>query len=407
MAKRYLHYVAKWKAGETGDIQKKLLFSWRIRPFIMNKIKLPFLTKKAFTQSARELIQHLKPSVHKIGETPGTLTYTGQNTIPTEIKLFQYDKNDISSHRIENIEILKNKLSGKHMNWVNVVGFQDIETIGELGSLFQINQLTMEDILNTSQLPKIEDHEDYVYITLKLVGLKTEENMFDITHYNLIIKENTLITFSEKQNSVFDNLEGNLQNKFSDLRNSTIAYQSYRVVDTIVDHYYYTLEWFSNILSDLETELVENPSKKHIHSILTFKKQWMVLRKAIFPLNDAIRRMMHLEPRFMETAGKHYINDLHDHLQSSGETMTILRETLNNLMDLYNSAVSNKMNEVMQMLTVVATIFIPLTFIAGVYGMNFKNMPELTWENGYYYTLGLMFVIGLIMFLYIKRKRWL
>lgn len=373
----------------------------------MKKTKLPFITPKAFTQSAKELIEHLKPSVHKVGEPPGTLTYTGQNTVPTQIKLFQYDKNDISANEINSIAILKNKLSGNHIHWIDVVGFQDVDLIRELGSLFKINHLTLEDILNTSQLPKIEEHEDYVYITLKLVELKTEEHMFNYTHYSLIIKENNLITFSEKPNTIFKNLEGNLQNSFSDLNNSTIAYLSYRIADTIVDHYYYALEWFTNTLSDLETELVENPSKKHIHSILTFKKQWLVLRKAIFPFKDAIRRMMNLEPAFMKSAGKHYIADLHDHLQSIGETMEILRETLDNLMDLYNSTVSNKMNEVMQMLTVVATIFIPLTFIAGVYGMNFKNMPELAWENGYYYTLALMFVIGLLMFLYIKRKRWL
>ncbi len=373
----------------------------------MNKIKIPFISSKAFAKSAKVLAEHLKPSVHKVGAPPGTMTYTGRDTVSTKIRLFQYDINNISVHDIENIEALKDKSSRNHTNWIDIVGFQDIELIEEIGELFSISHLTLEDMLNVSQLPKIEEHAGYLYITLKLIDLKAEESSFNFTHYSLIIKENTLITFSERPNPIFQSLETSLQHSASVLRNSSIDYLSYRIADTIVDQYYYTLEWFTNILSDLETELVENPSKKHINSILTFKKQWLVLRKAIFPFKEAVRKMLNLEPDFIKSAGKHYVADLLDHLQSIEATMEILRENLNNLMDLYNSTVSNKMNEVMQMLTIVATIFIPLTFIAGVYGMNFQNMPELGMRYGYHITMGIMFVIGLIMFLYVKRKRWL
>ena len=346
----------------------------------MNKNKL--VSPKVLGHSAKKLLEHFKPSTHNVGAPPGTLTYTGQDTVPTQIRLFQYNKNDVSIHRIDGIENLKQKISGKHTNWIDVVGFQDIDLISELGSSFKINQLTLEDILNISQLPKIEIQEDYMYITLKMFDVKPEKNILSFTHYSLIVKENMLITFSEKPNTIFSNLEKGLKNNFGEVRNSTIDHLSYRIIDTIVDYYYFTLEGFANILADLETELVENPSKEHIHSILTLKKQWLILGKAIFPFKEDIRRMLNLEPDFIQSAGKHYIGDLHDHLQSIGETMEILRETLNNLMDLYSSTVSNKMNEVMQTLTIVATIFIPLTFIAGVYGMNFRNLPELTWKYG-------------------------
>lgn len=372
----------------------------------MKRIKLPSLTSNAYKINAVSLLKHLRPSVEKVGAPPGTLTYTGREDVETKINLFQYDKNEISIHVIDSIADLKNKLSNRHVNWIDLSGFENIELMSQVGSLFNIDQLTMEDMLNVSQLPKIEERDDYLYITLKLVELDTDQNTFDFIHYSLIITENTLITFSEKPSKLLSSIEERLKNNFSKLRNSTIGYLSYRIIDTIVDHYYYTLDWFTNILSNLELEMVENPSKKHINTILTFKKQWLILRKAYYPLKEAVRKMLSVEPKFIKSAGKHYIVDLNDHLQSIGETMEILRESLNNLMDLYNSTVSNKMNEVMKVLTIVSTIFIPLTFIAGIYGMNFVNMPELSWKNGYFYTLGAMTLVGVAMSIYMKRKNW-
>ena len=373
----------------------------------MHKIKSPFTSPKGYIQSANELIEHLRPSVHKVGTAPGTLTYTGKHTVPTQIRLFQFDKNNISIEPIENIDDLKNKLSKKNIKWIEVVGFQDIDLITKLGTDFQIDQLTLEDILNISQIPKVEGHDNYLFITLKMVLLKNDENMFQFTHCSLIVKDNLLITFSEKSNSIFNNLESQLQNGHSKLQNTTVGHLSYRIVDTIVDQYYTSLEWFANMLAELEIELVENPSKKHIHTILNFKKKWMILRKTIYPIKDAIKKMLNIETEFIDSAGKHYVEDLHDHLQSIVESMEIIRASLDNLMDLYTSTESNKMNEVMQVLTIVSTVFIPLTFIAGIYGMNFVNMPELEWKNGYFYTLGVMLVVSIIMLLYVKRKRWL
>ena len=373
----------------------------------MAKIKLPFLSTTAFTKSAKSLIEHLKPSVHKIGAPPGTLTYTGTNKVATQIRLFQYNKDEVLLDKISSIKELDSKISDKHISWIDVVGFDNIPLYDELGSYLGIDQLTLEDMLNISQLPKIEEHDDYLFITLKVVDLIAEENMFSFTHYNLIVKENMLITFSEKPNPIFHNIEERLQNHASPIRDSSIYYLSYRIVDAIVDHYYNALDWFTNILSDLESELIDNPSKKHINSILTFKKQWLVLRKAILPFKESVRRLLKLESDYVQLTGEKFITDLLDHLQSIEETMDILRETLNNLMDLYNSTISNKMNEVMKMLTLVSTIFIPLTFIAGIYGMNFHYIPELEMQNGYFYVLGVMGVIGLFMFVYMKLNKWL
>lgn len=373
----------------------------------MNKLKLPHLTPKAFRQATQALLHQLKPSVEKVGAPPGTLTYTGVETTPTIIDFHQYDKVALQVEKDIPATDLKKKIADNKVTWISVTGFEDIEKLSEISTGFNIDQLTMEDLLNVSQLPKIEEHDDYLFITLKLVDLQKEDHQVNFTHYGLIIKKDLLITFSEKPNTMLKGLEERLEKNFSKLRNSSLDYLSYRVVDSIVDHYYFTLEWLTNVLADLELELVEKPSKKHINTILTFKKQWLVLRKAFYPLREAFRRMTNLEEPYMGSAGKHYMADLNDHLQSIGETMEIIRATLDNLMDLYNSTVSNKMNEVMQVLTIVSTIFIPITFIAGIYGMNFENMPELGWENGYYYVLFLMLSIGLSMVVYMKRKRWL
>ena len=372
----------------------------------MSKLKLPFLSAHAYKVQAQSLLKHLRPSAKKVGAPPGTLTYTGEELLPTKINFFQYDKDSYSSEAIEKVSEIKSKISKKHINWIEVTGFENIDTISEIGQLLNIDQLTMEDMLNVGQLPKVEEHDNYLYITLKLVDTDPEEHKISFTHYSLIIMENVLVTFSEKPNKVQNHIEARLSTSTSKLRNSNLDYLSYRIIDTTVDYYYIVLEWFTNILADLEVELIEQPSKKHINTILNFKKQWLILRKAFYPLKEAIRKMVNVDPAYIRSAGKHYVIDLHDHLMSIGETMEILRETLDNLMDLYNSTVSNKMNEVMQVLTIVSTIFIPLTFIAGIYGMNFENMPELSWQNGYFYALGVMLLTGIGMTIFMKRKQW-
>jgi magnesium transporter len=372
----------------------------------MAKIKIPFISPRAFAHTARELIDYLKPSTHKVGAPPGTLTYTGKHHIPTTVKLHVYNKGNSEAHELTSVEEIDRHLPSHHMHWIEVVGFENIEMIGKLGERFEISTLTLEDMLNVGQLPKIEELEKYVYTTLKIVEFKAEEEKFSISHFSMITKDNIMITFSETSHTLFDEITKRLQNPTSKLRSSDISYLSYRLIDTIVDHYYYAMEWFSNTFGELEIDLVEAPGKEHINTILTFKKQWLVLRKSIYPLRDAIRKGMNTEHRFVRSIGKQFIGDIFDHLQSIFETMEILRETLNNLMDLYNSTVSNRMNEVMQVLTIVSTIFIPLTFIAGIYGMNFQHMPELTWENGYFYVLILMLIIGIGMIIFMKRKRW-
>ena len=374
----------------------------------MNKIKIPFLSKRAFAQSAQALLHHLRPSVQKVGAPPGTLTYTGQETSATEIKFFQYEKQNLHYEIVQDPdpESLLSRVSSAHVNWIDITGFQNLELLTSIGKKFEIDHLTMEDLLNVSQLPKIEEHENYLYVTLKLLDLQYEHNQINFTHYSLIIKEHVLITFCERPTKLLTTVEDRLKNSLSKLRNSNLDYLSYRLIDTIVDHYYYSLEWLTNVLADLEIELVEQPSKKHINTILTFKKQWLILRKTFNPFKEAVRKLVNAEPEYMRSAGKQYITDLNDHMQSIGETMEILRESLESLMDLYNSTVSNKMNEVMQVLTIVSTIFIPLTFIAGIYGMNFQYMPELAWKNGYFYTLGTMVIVGIAMVIFMKRKRW-
>ncbi len=348
----------------------------------------------------------MRPTIKKVGAAPGTLTYTGEDTTPTEIKFFKFEDQSLKFESFGNIEDIQENLSKKNINWIDVTGFENISMLEDIGRRFNIDQLTMEDLLNVSQLPKIEEHDSYLYITLKLIDIVEEEHAIEFTHYSMIITKNLLITFSEKPNKLLNYIEDRFKVNNSKFVNASIEYLSYRIIDTIVDYYYYSLEWLTNVLSELEIELVEHPSKKHINTILTFKKQWLILRKAFYPFREAVRRIVNLEQQYLKSAGIHYINDLNDHLQSIGETMEIIRETLDNLIDLYNSTVSNRMNEVMQVLTIVSTIFIPLTFIAGIYGMNFQNMPELAWENGYYYTLIVMLIIGISMAIYMKRKRW-
>ena len=372
----------------------------------MKKVRLPYLSKDSFKHTAQSLLNHLKTRPEEPGTDPGALIYTGSEETQTQIELFQYNKLDSSAVKAKSLQDLKDKFSKGHVNWVSVTGFSDIELIASLGKHFGIHQLTLEDILNVNQLPKFEEHDQYFFLTMKLLDISEEGQDLQLSHFSMVVRDNCLITFAERKHPLFVHAENLIKNKLIQVKNERIDYLVYRIMDTIVDYYQQTLEWFTDRLTELEFELIEKPSKRHIQTIMIYKKKWLVIRKYINPLKELMRKMMYTDHGFFKSTSDQYINDLQDHLQSTYQTVEVLRETLDNLMDLYNSTVSNKMNEVMQVLTIVSTIFIPITFIAGVYGMNFENMPELGWRYGYIGTLTIMLLTGISMTIYMKRKRW-
>ncbi len=372
----------------------------------MKRRHLKYLSKAGFLHTSRAVLKHMKPARQKIGAAPGTMIYTGHQNHPTEIEFIQFDGKDVEIQKVQNVQDVETRIKEDKVNWVRVTGFDDIATIETVGNTFSIDPLIMEDVVQTETIPKFELHADHIFIVMKQISINREDNKIDLSHFSMILTPQTLITFAETPLDILNTLEERIKNSQSHVRRMPVSFLCYRVMDTIVDYYSMVLEWFTNAIAELEEQMVENPSKRHIHSILLLKKQWLVLRKALVPLREELRSALNTNSEFIQSMGEKYMADIQDHLDGLSQTLEIIHASLDNLMELNHSTISTKMNEVMQVLTVVTTIFIPVTFIAGIYGMNFENMPETRWPNGYYYALGLMLLIGLSMVAYMKNRKW-
>ncbi len=364
------------------------------------------MTPKGFLQSSRALHKHFKPSVTKVGVSPGTLIYTGHQNQTTAIQLIQYDAGKAQVFSIHDKSQLKKLLKPDEVSWVKVSGFENLEMIGMIGNVFSIDPMIMEDVVQTGTVPKIEIHSDHIFISMKQITVDEVESQFNLSHFSIILTTEALLTFAETPLPIFDTLQERIQNDQSQVRRMPASFLCYRVLDTVVDYYSLVLEWFTNHIADLEEEMVERPSKKHIHSILALKKQWLLLRRALIPLREELRSAVNTDSELVNSLEDKYLSDIMDHLNDLTETLEIIHASLDNLMELNNSTINNRINEVMQVLTIITSIFIPITFIAGIYGMNFENMPETRWPNGYFYALGLMATIALSMVAYMKKRKW-
>jgi magnesium transporter len=342
-----------------------------------------------------------------IGLPPGQLVHHGKKlTDKSTIELISYnvtEYNELTSKRIE--DVFENIIE-HHINWINIDGLHNISVIEKIGIHFDISPLVLEDVLSTDQRPKVEDYEQYLFFTLKTLNT-LDKNEIEYEQMSFILSKNYLITFGEKEGDLFDGLRGRMKNDpQSKARKRGADYLFYRLIDTIVDSYYLILENLGERIEALEEEVFENPSTTTLQKIQTLKKELIYLRKSVYPIREAISKISKGEFPFIKKETERYFTDVYDHCIHVIETFETYRDLTSGLMDMYMTSVSNKMNEVMKVLTVIATIFIPLTFIAGVYGMNFDNIPELHWKYGYHMVLGLMTFIFVGMLFYFKKKNW-
>jgi magnesium transporter len=356
--------------------------------------------------AALKNLKNIPHLLSKVGKPPGTLLYTGTKAIPTKIDILAYNKTHSDRVDIADVQSIQEAITKDSVNWINISGLQNTEVIASVGNTFNIHPLILEDILNVEQQPKFEDYEHYSFMTLKMLFYRVKEDTIVAEHFSMIIQDRLVITFCESDTTLFDQLRERILTSQGLIRNKGASYLAYRLVDTIVDHYYHVINLMDEQLENQETTLLKSPGRDQIHEILHLKKQVLLMRKASDPLRDGLRRILNLDTSIWKHDEKVFFNDVYDHIQQMITSLELQRETLLSLTDLYMSVVSNKMNEVMKTLTIIATIFIPLTFIAGIYGMNFQNMPELEWEYGYFAALGFMSLAGIGMFLYMKSRHW-
>lgn len=344
---------------------------------------------------------------NKIGQMPGSLVYTGiNNEGHPGVRLLQYDENDVLINQELGIgDIIKNIRPNK-VNWIHFYTLNQIESLEKIGLHFDIHNLMLEDTLNVEHLPKVEFSEKHVFFTLKILSLD-KNNQLEQEHASFILGDDYLISFKEQRTELLKPVRERIENNVGKIRKKRADYLFYLLIDSIVDNYFLLIEKLRNELEDLEDKLIETPAVNCIHEIHQIKRQILTIRKYIVALRESIINLINEEPQQIFESNYKYLRDIQDHINFVFESIETFREDQKSLTELNNSNMNNSLNQVMKTLTIVATIFIPLTFIAGVYGMNFHFMPELTWKWGYFSVLGIMGLVAIIMIWYVKRKKWL
>jgi magnesium transporter len=354
------------------------------------------------------MFQFIRKSAKKIGLPPGSFVYTGKRRDEkVNTTVIDYDEKHFEEKEVEDVNecvVFKDKPT---VTWLNVDGIHRVDIIESLGRCFGVHPLVLEDIFNTYQRPKMEDFGDYIFVVLKMLYYDDEEDEIKTEQVSLILGENFVISFQEKKGDVFDTIRERIRSGKGRIRKMGADYLVYALMDSIVDNYFAIQEKVGERLEDMEEELLTNPSPEILHAIHNLKREMIFLRKSVWPLREVINGLKREESKLIRESTEIYFRDVYDHTIQVMDTIETSRDMLSGMLDVYLSSVSNKMNEVMKVLTIIATIFIPLTFLAGIYGMNFHNMPELTWRWAYFAVLGLMVVIGISMLFYFKRKKWL
>ncbi|UPS91347.1 MULTISPECIES: magnesium/cobalt transporter CorA [unclassified Bizionia] len=342
-----------------------------------------------------------------VGKSPGTLIYTGDKTAQKLfIESFDYNPEFINELELEFIEDAFKFKSTDSITWININGLNHIDEIEKIGAHYNLHPLVLEDIVNTSQRPKIDEYENYIFVSLKMLYYDVDENI-TIEQVSFVLGKNYVLTFQESEGDVFDTVRERLRAGKGRIRTMGSDYLLYALIDAVVDHYYIVSETMGNKVEDLEDVLFSGNIKEDLsQQVLSLKKELLKVRRSIFPLREIISRILKSDNTLIHKKTIQFYDDVYDHIIQLSDSIDIYREMIWSLMDMYMTTISNKMNEVMKVLTIIATIFIPLTFIAGIYGMNFDNMPELHFENSYFILLGIMFVIFIGMVYYFKRMKW-
>lgn len=344
----------------------------------------------------------------KAGLPSGTLVYTGdKKDEKVSIYIVDYDEVNYLETELTSVEACIPYKNKPTVTWVNVDGVHNIPMLEKLGDCFGLHRLVMEDIMNTDQRPKTEDFGDYIYLVLKM--LRSAKNGDIITEQiSIIIGPNFVLSFQEGvEGDVFNLIREHLRTNKGRIRKMQADYLAYALLDAVVDNYFIILEKLGDRIELLESELIEKPTPGTVQKIYQLKRELIFLHNAVWPLREAVNALGKHESSLIRETTVPYLRDVYDHVIHVIDSVDIYREMITGMLDMYLSSVSNRLNEVMKVLTAISLIFMPITFIVGVYGMNFKYMPELEWRYGYFYALAGMFCIGVAMFLYFKRKKWL
>jgi magnesium transporter len=343
----------------------------------------------------------------KRGLPPGSMVYTGKQTAePLSISVIDYDAQNISEQQNAAVDACVTFKESGTVSWIDVVGLNDTEVVSQIGTAFEIHPLVLEDILHTTQRPKLEDLGEYLFLVVRMLYVEPDSNEIHSEQISFILTESCLITFQEKAGDVFNQVRDRLRTSHGRIRKMGADYLLYALMDAIVDNYFLIMEKTGEHIETIEQTLMENPSGQLMNELYAQKQELLYIRKAVWPLREAIGGLERGENKLLKPKTHAYLRDLYDHTIQVIDTVETFRDMLSGVQDLYLSSLGHKTNQVMQVLTIIATIFIPITFVAGIYGMNFEVIPELKWRYGYPAAWAVMITMATGMLFYFRRKKW-
>lgn len=370
------------------------------KSFYTFKVGLSILKLKSMTYKKK------KKSYKTQNLPPGTISYVGkkQSTF-TDIDIINYNKDVYKKLESKHIEDAFNFKGTDCTTWININGLNNVDEIGKLGEHYDLHPLTLEDIVNTNHIPKIDEFDNYLFIVLKMLYFK-DDDILVYEQLSLVVGDDFVLTFQEADGDIFNELRDRIATSKGRIRGLGSDYLMYAIIDAVVDNYLSIIEAFGDKIEDLEDSIFNSDTDITASSIQAIKREVLKIRRSVFPLREVINRLDKTECKIIDKKTHSYLRDLYDHIVQVNESIDLYRELIWSLMDMYMSTISNKMNEVMKVLTIIATIFIPLTFIAGIYGMNFDNIPELHYKYSYFILWAVMVALFILMLIYFKKKKW-
>lgn len=340
------------------------------------------------------------------GLSPGTLVFTGEKVLESlNVRMLQFNEEQFLEREQQND--IPNPETGNFITWYDVKGLHDTKLIERLGNIYNIHPLVLEDVLDTQQRPKFEEYDEGIFIILRAMTFDHEAKEIKLEHIAIYAGPKFTLSFQENADDTFAPVRERIRVANGRIRKRGSDYLAYALIDSIVDQYFIVLDQLQETLDTLEEEVMYNPDNQTKSKIHQLKLQMLLLRKSLLPLREAINWFVKSDCPIIHETTDIFTRDLYDHIVQVIDMVETYRDILNGLYDLYLSEISYRMNNVMQLLTIISTIFIPLTFLVGVYGMNFKHMPELDWHYGYFFVWGIMVVMAILMLIYFRRKKWL
>ncbi|HBY56444.1 MAG TPA: magnesium and cobalt transport protein CorA [Candidatus Atribacteria bacterium] len=344
----------------------------------------------------------------KVGLPPGTLVHIGnKRTEKVKITIIDYDEKYLQDKEVKSAEECFPYKDKTTVTWINVDGVHEIKVIEEIGKHFNLHPIILEDIVDTDQRPKIKDFGNYLFIILKMLYYDEKDNEMKVEQVSLILGKNYVISFQEREGDVFNSIRERIRNNMGQIRKAGADYLIYALIDAIIDNYFIIIEKLGEEIENLEDKVISTSNPANVQAIHKLKRDLIFLRKSVWPLREVINILERGESPLILESTYLYLRDVYGHTIQVMDTVETLRDIISGILDIYLSSINNRMNEIMKVLTIIATIFIPLTFITGIYGMNFQFMPEIKWPWGYPLILSVMLIIGIIMVVFFKRKKWM